>query len=386
MPAGKPFSVTVTALDALGNATPNFGREASPEGVTLAASLVAPAGGVAPALSNASAFGSFSGGAATGSTFAFNEVGIIRLSPSLADGDYLGAGSVAGTTSANVGRFVPHHFDLSVVAACGAFSYAGQPFSVGLTARNGALSNDATQNYSGASGFARAVTLADAPALGLGSLGGASVVAASFVSGLASASPSYSFSAKQTAPQTLVLRASDSDGVSSAGYAEGNTPLRSGRLRLASAFSRANAALQVPVSADYWSGNAWLLNSADNCATLPGAAAVLSNPRSYQGSTVVASSSASAVSLVSGSGLLSLSAPTPAGSGITFDLALNLGSTATDQSCQANHPASTGAALAWLRSTNGACAATADRDPAARVSFGVYSPETRKTVHVRELF
>ena len=386
MPAGKPFSATVTALDALGNATPNFGREASPEGVTLAASLVTPVGGVAPALSNASAFGSFSGGAATGSTFAFNEVGIIRLSPSLADGDYLGAGSVAGTTSANVGRFVPHHFDLSVVAACGAFSYAGQPFSVGLTARNGALSNDATQNYSGASGFARAVTLADAPALGLGSLGGASVVAASFVSGLASASPSYSFSAKQTAPQTLVLRASDSDGVSSAGYAEGNTPLRSGRLRLASAFGRANAALQVPVSADYWSGNAWLLNSADNCTSLPAAAAVLSNPRGYQGSTVAASSSASAFSLVSGSGLLSLSAPTPAGSGITFDLALNLGSDGFDQSCQASHPGSTGAALTWLRSNNGACSVNPDRDPAARVSFGVYSPETRKVVHVRELF
>ena len=31
-------------------------------------------------------------------------------------------------------------------------------------------------------------------------------------------------------------------------------------------------------------------------------------------------------------------------------------------------------------------AATADRDPAARASFGIYSPETRKTVHARELF
>ena len=27
-----------------------------------------------------------------------------------------------------------------------------------------------------------------------------------------------------------------------------------------------------------------------------------------------------------------------------------------------------------------------DRDPAARASFGIYSPETRKTVHMREIF
>jgi MSHA biogenesis protein MshQ len=51
-----------------------------------------------------------------------------------------------------------------------------------------------------------------------------------------------------------------------------------------------------------------------------------------------------------------------------------------------SHPASTGAALAWLRGRNGSCTTTWDRDPAARASFGVASPETRKTVHVRELY
>ncbi len=81
-----------------------------------------------------------------------------------------------------------------------------------------------------------------------------------------------------------------------------------------------------------------------------------------------------------------MAAPSPAGSSLTLDLALNLGSSASDQSCNASHPASTGAAKPWLRALNGSCAATQDRDPAARASFGVYSAETRKTVHVREIF
>jgi MSHA biogenesis protein MshQ len=71
---------------------------------------------------------------------------------------------------------------------------------------------------------------------------------------------------------------------------------------------------------------------------------------------------------------------------VSFDLALNLGNGSADQSCLANHPASTGAGLGWLRSRNGACAASWDRDPGAHASFGIYSPETRKTVHVREIF
>jgi MSHA biogenesis protein MshQ len=90
--------------------------------------------------------------------------------------------------------------------------------------------------------------------------------------------------------------------------------------------------------------------------------------------------------LVAGRGLLTLSAPTPAGSTLTVDLALNLGSSGTDQSCQASHPASTGAAQPWLRSQNGGCAASADRDPAGRASFGVYSPESRRSVHIRDVF
>ena len=99
-----------------------------------------------------------------------------------------------------------------------------------------------------------------------------------------------------------------------------------------------------------------------------------------------ATSSASGFTLASGSGFLTLTAPSPAGSSLSLDLALNLGATAADQSCVASHPASTGAAKPWLRSFNGSCSGLFDRDPGARASFGIYGAETRKTVHVRDVF
>jgi len=91
------------------------------------------------------------------------------------------------------------------------------------------------------------------------------------------------------------------------------------------------------------------------------------------------------VSLVNGQGNIVLSAPTNDGTG-SLDLAVNLGATTTDVSCLSAHPASTGAQRPWLRSLNGSCAATYDRDPTARATFGVFSPESKKVIHTRDLF
>jgi MSHA biogenesis protein MshQ len=261
-----------------------------------------------------------------------------------------------------------------------------------VTARN--AGNTTTLNFDGSGSvtpsFAQAVTLADAGPLNLGTLAGASIAANAFAAGVADATPSYAFTSKTTAPQTLVLRASNGGSggaaISSLGYSEASMPLRSGRLRLSNAFGSAAAALKLAVVAEYWSANAWVLNSADSCTTLAAGSVALSNPRNAAGNASSALTSASAIGLSSGSGLLTLAKPTPVGSSLSLDLAINLGSSTADQSCQASHPASTGAAQPWLRAQNGGCAATADRDPAARASFGVFSPETRKTVHVREIF
>jgi MSHA biogenesis protein MshQ len=161
--AGQPFAATVTASNSLGAVTPNYGREIAPPGVTLSANLLAPAGGNAAALNNASAFGSFSAGVATGTTFNWPEVGIITLTPGVAN--YLGSGAVAGTASGNVGRFIPNAFNPALntplfgtgcpnaVAPFG-FSYLGQPLTYTvppvLTVTALSATGSTARNYTGA--------------------------------------------------------------------------------------------------------------------------------------------------------------------------------------------------------------------------------------------
>jgi MSHA biogenesis protein MshQ len=157
--AGQAFSTTVTAKNFAGAATPNYGREIAPPGVTLSAGLVAPVGGNAATLNNASAFGSFSAGAATGTTFNWPEVGIITLTPAVPS--YLGSGVVTGTASGNVGRFVPNAFAAALntpvfatSCAAGGFSYLGQPLSYTvpavLTVTALSAAGSTARNYTGA--------------------------------------------------------------------------------------------------------------------------------------------------------------------------------------------------------------------------------------------
>ena len=158
--AGAPFSVTVIARDAEGAATPNYGQEAAPETVLLTPSLVDPVAGNNPALSAPVGFGAFAGGAATGTDFSWPEVGIIDLTPSVGDGNYLGVGDLSGTASGNVGRFIPDHFAEALNAAlfttacsAGSYTYLGEPFGftvapvATITAR--AVGGGTTQNYTG---------------------------------------------------------------------------------------------------------------------------------------------------------------------------------------------------------------------------------------------
>lgn len=158
--AGQPFSVTVTARDAEGDVTPNYGQESIAETVTLTPNLVDPAGGNNPPITAAVGFGPFTAGQATGTDFIWPEVGIISLTPSVGDGSYFDAGDVVGIASGNVGRFIPDHFTTSLntpefatSCASGAFTYLGEPFDyatvpvITVTAR--AAGGATTQNYTG---------------------------------------------------------------------------------------------------------------------------------------------------------------------------------------------------------------------------------------------
>jgi MSHA biogenesis protein MshQ len=154
--AGQPFKATITALNFLGTATPNFGQETAPASVSLVPSLVLPASGHNPAISGT--FGAYTGGVASGTAFAWPEAGIVSVTPVVTN--YLGSGNVSGTVSGNVGRFVPNNFIVAqntpiFATGCssGSFTYLGQPFvytvAPVLTATALALGGATTLNYSG---------------------------------------------------------------------------------------------------------------------------------------------------------------------------------------------------------------------------------------------
>lgn len=272
--AGEAFSADIAALTSSGDKTPNYGNEDIPETAKLRAVLVLPSAGALPLLSNASGFGSFTDGSATGTTFAWDEVGIISLIPSVGDDDYLGEGDVSGTVSENVGRFYPSHFETTLIQGCSSFTYAGQsftPFQIAAYKVDGTKGVGLTKNYT--ANFANAITLLDANAVSDGSLSSASIAGGAFTHGIYSSSElSYSFSSTLHQPSTIQLRATEAnggDGVTSlqATPVEGITEVRSGRVRLLNAFGSELLDLPMTMRAEYWqdASNGWQPNIADSC-------------------------------------------------------------------------------------------------------------------------
>jgi hypothetical protein len=305
--AGEAFSVTVTAVNAGGTATPNYGKETTKESVKLTSNLVAGLGlANNPAL--AGTFGNFglncagaagTNGAACGTVFNWGEVGIITLTPSVKDGDYLGAGEVTGTTSGNVGRFYPDHFDTEITQVDGipmdcpgtltctptyeGIVYSGQEYTLAVTAMN--ASGTATANYVDSSDatkdFAKTVTLSVVGALGTdtatsgaGALGLTSISA--FTGGAYStAAQKYTFSALQTPPADIFVRAVDADGVSSkrlsnptTASVEGGVTVVSGRLKVANAYGSNLLPLSLEATVQYYTATGWVTSLTDSVTKL----------------------------------------------------------------------------------------------------------------------
>jgi hypothetical protein len=334
--AGAPFSATVSAVNSLGNVTPNYGQELGAETVLLTPSIVAAGGANNPPIGFVSGFAAFNNGVATGTDFHWDEVGIISLTPSVGDGDYLGAGDVTGTTTGNVGRFIPYDFGVtldttpSLATQCGSFTYMGQSFGyrtapqVTITAR--ALGGSITQNYDNAwwklanfvgsynhNGAISAGTTLDASA--------ASHVAPSCVNCAGSVSSSFggSFLYSTAAPETdpfsgaldISFSISDADGVSYAanpftisaiGFDSG-AEQRSGRGYARDVYgsdTSAGSTLLMPVGSEYYAGSAsgWLANAVDSCTTY--------SYTRVDNNTATTVTPASAVTLAAGIGNLSV--------------------------------------------------------------------------------
>lgn len=304
--AGTDFRATVTALDLEGDPTPNYGRESSPEDVRLDVAVVAPSPAIdAAPVTAGTGFGAFANGVATGFDFAWPEVGIIRLTPAVGDGDYLGAGDVTGTQSGNIGRFVPYAFELTLNTpefgtACTPasptatpFTYMGERFDYTIqpviTARAVAYGapGPATDNYTGAFFKLSAATLANwAYASWPGTLLGPSALDATvletspgvgsitFDGGPAGFALARELVAPYAADIDLTVDVVDADGVAAnapaefldIAFSDGDT-IRYGRARLSNAVGSERVDLPVPFVAEYFAGPAvgFVRNTDEEC-------------------------------------------------------------------------------------------------------------------------
>lgn len=146
----------------------SFGQEN--ENLVLAAELNQPSGGNNPSISGSS-INSFTNGIGSNAGVIYNEVGIIELNASIADGNYLGIGTTETlkfrSKSGYVGRFTPATLSISVISngtfistnnsGIVPFTYVGQPFSYDsldrpsfrVTALNALSPATTTMNYTG---------------------------------------------------------------------------------------------------------------------------------------------------------------------------------------------------------------------------------------------
>ncbi len=354
--AGAPFRAQVQARDAEGSVTPNFGLETPAEGVRVAATLVLPAAGRNGtandgAIGNATAFTRSAAGTFTATTLYWDEVGIIKLLPSVADGNYLGSGALTGTLSGNVGRIYPASINLlagsTVTPGCGLSTYMEQPAlgtAFTLEARN--AQGTRTQNY-------------DLGLLGSTAVGGVSLVAENANSGVDLAPRITGFSGAWAAGQVhvsitnllfardssvdgpfdhlrlgvtltspldgLVIDSADLNASSSAacgvsspctaallGSAESG--MFYGRMLLRPGLAAENQPLDLSLLVQYWDGAAFRTLVADSCTTYTSNQATLSD---FSGNLASGDTSiiapVSATALISGVSLrtapLRLSAP-----------------------------------------------------------------------------
>lgn len=303
--AGNPFSATVTAQTGTGAAcaaaaaAPNFGKETAPEGATLSFSKCQPTGAGSSNGIFTGSVGAFTAGAATSANLNWSEAGNGDLVATLTSGGYLGStltatgntgtGGTACTGAGNVGRFIPDHFDTAIVNGClgCGFTYSGQPFTVSVTAKNGLVAPTTTVNYDGSAippspNFAKATTLSAWDATtgatanpGPGTLNNTAVALTAFTAGVATLNtpatmPIYAFTAAQTAPTVIRVRAIDADNVSSlrtplASSIEGQPEIRSGRIKLANAHGSELLALPITATVQFYNAlNTWVTSTTDS--------------------------------------------------------------------------------------------------------------------------
>ncbi|ACE86143.1 DUF6701 domain-containing protein [Cellvibrio japonicus] len=305
--AGAPFRVVVQAQNANQQPTPNFGREASTENniVLKEFTLDYPGGGALTILANAIA-GSFTSTAPAGSfqnaNISWEQVGSLTVRPELADNNYMGAGAPDYIASNTIGRFYPDRFSMvaSFLAnSCGSFSYMSHgaiPLNYELQALS--ASGAVLSNYGPAYSAGPALNyVAENADMGDGALLSSRIVEGSpknWSAGILQVNTNATFNraAAPDGPYTdlrwglgltdsfdmreLAGKNMNADsaaacvGTSCNAVQLGSVPLnlRFGRLRLDDAFGPESVDLPVNFVTEYWTGNLFSINSADNCTLI----------------------------------------------------------------------------------------------------------------------
>ena len=414
--AGADFNVKLLARNLAGVTTPNFhaaglnadtvlGKNATL--TTLGPDCIG--GGLTGNLPPVSV--EFTQGVAT-ATMNFNEAGYLDLVA--ARNDFLGSaidtssttgGLVNDVCAAKVGPFVPWAFQVELNDAArkeANFYYAGEPIMLKLTAIN--RKGELTKNYPKGFGAGQTIKFSALQENGTafttapGTLSG-TYAADGFSSGVTPLTdgpipqPTYVFTNARQAPMQIRLRADNGQtdpglfitsatapvGTGLAGTEQVRPWIRTGRVRIGSRFGRTGTSpVEMPVTVEYWSGRSWVLNDQDGFTVIPAAAFAQT---ASTGTTPPAIQQP--VKLTKGAGVLPLTSSQPR----SIEVAINLGKTTVDTSCLGTKPASKGAGLAWMRALV-TCDGQAPRqgDPSARAIFGIFPAESRRIIHVREVF
>lgn len=415
--AGKPFTLSITAYNAL-------------KGITVGYDELPQVGSVNCVLpSNACILGVFSAGSfvtgngvAVSNTARYSEVGAVTVIVSdsnfaiidIADGSSLAERTVV-SGAINVGRFVPDHFSVSLntpifLPACTSFSYVGQPIKYAVNpvvvASAETADGNVTQNYTGSllkinlpaivpnyTAASQPITVLNATTPvptdngnGTGTLTFSDTT--TNILAFTRGNPVAPFNAEIAMSFTL----SDIEGVTTLvspvtfgeaihekgiGFSGGNKTMRWGRLVMQNAYGSELAPLALPLFAEYFNGSSFVKNTADSCSSLTlSSHLALSNPATAGGSSqagnavmTIGSGSSQATltnsTLAAGEAGLSFSAP---GSGNTgyIEIGSNFASVPWllfDWDHDGNH----------------------NDSPAARASFGLFNGGNRQ-IYRREVY
>jgi hypothetical protein len=411
--AGEPFSVTIDAKDSEADTTPNYGQESVAEDVQLTSNLIAPAGGNNSAIAVLTP-DPFSAGSSS-PQISWSEVGIITLTPSVADGNYLGAGDVTGTTTGNIGRFYPFDFNVTLdnspnlAPASSTFSYIGQDLlynvapQVTITARpsNGsgaALIGGVTLNYDGLwwklADFTETVTQDVSSPLPAGVTLDSTVAGHSAIDCSAGTCDGtftttfngqflYTRSVAETVPFDGIIDIAfpidDGDAqyaanpfvIQNLAFSGGSNQQRSGRMAVFDVYGSELYGLMLPVAVQYWNDvgtgdYAFITASDDTTSTLAVGDVTLGN---YSGNLSSGETAVTAATLANGTGSITLSAPGDGNEGgvdVTADLT----------AAGSNQP--------WLQFDWDGDSAL-DDNPTGHALFGIYTG-SEKQIYIRERY